>query len=168
MKTTTENVGYVAVDSGQLMICEPCYIESMWKADAEYNSVRKYRSKDGNIYAYGEEGGDMLGDVKETFTAYDKPLKATGKTPNELMQSGDWEPIDPAEYDEQVGEFSYAGASKATLTKDRCGPLRLAQGHEGAGFAFSTYGDGMYSVNVTKDENGMITKVEIVVKEEAA
>ena len=167
MKTTTETVGYVAVDSGQLMICDPCYIESTWKADSEFVSIAKYKSKDGKAYAFyrskKKPAGAMLSDVEEFFSSYDVALKSTGKTPNEHRHSGDWEEIDLAEYDSQVGEFSGAGASKTTLTKDRCGMLHFAKGHEGAGFACSTYGDGTYSVNVTKDENGMITKVEIVV-----
>ena len=167
MKTTKENAGYVAVDSGQLMICDPCYIESMWKANAEFENIRKYRSKDGKVYAFWSAKNKPLDDIEETFTDYQKPLKSTGKTPNEHRHNGDWEEVDLAEYDDQVGEFSGAGASKTTLAKERCGMLHFAKGHEGAGFAFSTYGDGTYSINVTKDENGMITKVEIVVKEEA-
>ena len=31
-------IGYVAVDSGQLMICDPCYILSEWTDDVDFDA----------------------------------------------------------------------------------------------------------------------------------
>lgn len=41
MKTTKELIGQVAVDSGQLMVCDPCYIDSQWEKE-EFDSGVKY------------------------------------------------------------------------------------------------------------------------------
>ena len=42
MKTASEwkKIGVVGVDSGQLMICDPCYIDSEWKKE-EFDSAKK-------------------------------------------------------------------------------------------------------------------------------
>ena len=40
---TKEKVGYVSVDSGMLMICDPAYIDSVW-TKSEYIPIKKYRS----------------------------------------------------------------------------------------------------------------------------
>lgn len=169
---TKEKVGYVSVDSGMLMICDPAYIDSVW-SKSEFTALDKYRSKDGKIYAYHrtrnpltDREKEMLSDVEEVFSSYDQPLKSTGKKPNEHIhhEDGDWEEIPRSEYDDMVGEFSGAGAGMTTLEKEGCGNLRFGKGHDGAGFAFTTNGDGVYTIDVTKNEHGMITKVEIVVR----
>ena len=44
-KTVTEVLlGHVAVDSGQLMICDPCYIDSEWKNE-DFEDIRVYKNK---------------------------------------------------------------------------------------------------------------------------
>lgn len=168
---TKEKVGYVSVDSGMLMICDPGYIDSVWSKSG-YIAIEKYRSKDGKIYAFHRtiqltrREKEMLSDVEEVFSSFDQPLKSTVKTPNDHIhhEGADWEKIPRSEYDDMVGEFSSAGAGMTTLEEEGCGNLRFGKGHDGAGFAFTTNGDGVYSIDVTKNEHGMITKVEIVVR----
>lgn len=48
-------LGYVGVDSGQLMICDPCYIGSEWdeKEDFEPNKDIKEREKMIGNFSYG-------------------------------------------------------------------------------------------------------------------
>lgn len=61
-KTTKKVIGYCAVDSGQLFICDPCYLRD-WK-DGDYNE--KQAKKPTNHYAeaciatLGEDMGDEV------------------------------------------------------------------------------------------------------------
>ena len=44
-ETVTEVlIGHVAVDSGQLMICDPGYIDSQWENE-DFEDVRVYKNK---------------------------------------------------------------------------------------------------------------------------
>lgn len=97
-----EFLGFVGVDSGQLMITDPCYVKDFVNDE------------------YKEEGIE--------------------------------------------GEYSYSGACKTTMNEDRGGPLRFKLGHEGAGVAFSSGGDGTYPVNAIYGDNGQIIKVEIILE----
>ena len=58
MKTTKEKIGFAAVDSGQLLVCDPCYIDGQWEKEEfsdkppqnnfSYNSCcKKTLSKEG-------------------------------------------------------------------------------------------------------------------------
>jgi len=99
-KMTIDNLGYVgdiAIDSGQAMVGDPCYLD-------EWNTNR------------GEEW-DLEG---------------------------------------KIGQYSYQGAS-ATTIKHSMGQLG-----NGRAFVFSTgYGDGMYPVYISFDENDRVSKVVI-------
>lgn len=88
-------IGVVGVDSGQVLICDPCYIDSEWQ--------------------------------KREFT-------------------------DDAGV---IGEFSYNGACKATLSEitPGSGQLHYRLGHAGAGVASRTgWGDGEYPVYANIDD----------------
>ena len=64
-------------------------------------------------------------------------------------------------------EFSYDGCCRETLSKDMAGQLNYKMGHAGAGVAFSTgWGDGVYPVYATYNEEGRIVKVEVLFDEE--
>lgn len=106
MERKTELLGFVGVDSGQLMITDPCYVKD-FKSDQ---------------------------------------FKGDGS--------------------EKEGEYSYSGVCKTTMNAENGGPLKFAMGHEGAGVAFSTGGDGTYPVNAVYDEDGRIIKIEIVLIQE--
>ena len=95
-------LGHVAVDSGQLMICDPCYIDSEW--------VNSEKVTDSN----------------------------------------------------EEERFSYEACAKATLSSEGYGQLKFKRGHTGVGLAFGTaYGDGMYNVYGTYDNDGVIQSVTI-------
>ncbi len=93
-----EKIGNCCVDSGQLMVCDPCYIEQEW----------------------GEE---------------------------------------------EKSTFNYQGASDVTLPKKSHGSMKFRMGHEGAGVAFATYGDGTYPVYAERGANGLIKRVIIKLHE---
>lgn len=64
--------------------------------------------------------------------------------------------------DDAKNEFSYQGASDATAGGKRGGQMFFKKGHYGAGVAFcSGYGDGVYPVYATYNEDGRVIKVEV-------
>jgi hypothetical protein len=141
--------GMAAVDSGQMMMCDPCYIGSEWKKDAE-STERKappYRHKDGRILYCGLHGAAPA-DNAIRFENYDTVIECYGKSMNQMGKDGD------VKEEERVfdnpGEFSYEGCCHATDDKIiQGGQLNFKAGHSGAGVVFRTgYGDGFYPVYV--------------------
>jgi hypothetical protein len=129
-----EKIGVVGVDSGQLLITDPCYIDSHWKKE-EFRDKRELKdTKTGKIYAY-----------RVDFESYNDKLIGD-KTVNELLQSGRLESIPH----KKTGEFSYDGACKETLSEDNAGELG-----DGTGVVFSSgFGDGVYAVYATYKNYG--------------
>ena len=145
---STKLIGYVGVDSGQLMLCDPCYIDSEWKKE-DFDDVRVYRHK---------TTGDIL-QYRVDFPHYEAVIEEYGKTMNELNASGEWE---KENYHTPVNSFSYNACAKATLSEQGYGQLNYNLGHPGVGVAFSTaHGDGVYPVYATYDKYGLLLKVEV-------
>lgn len=141
-------IGHVAVDSGQLMICDPCYIDSEWENE-DFEDIRVYKNEHtGRILTYGKD-----------FKNYEEVLSEYGKTMNILISEHDWKITDSPR---ARHGFSYNACSKATLSEDGHGELSFKMGHTGAGLAFSTaFGDGMYPVYAHYDEEGTIISVTV-------
>jgi hypothetical protein len=145
-----ELIGHVGVDSGQLLLCDPCYIDSEWKKE-EFTDIRVYQHKTtkdtltfGKDFAHYDDGIDKYG----------------GKTMNELNSTEEWEEIDAPPAKES---FSYNACTKATLSEEGFGQLNYKLGHPGVGVAFSTaFGDGVYPVYAVYDDLGVLTKVEVL------
>ena len=149
VKTVTKVlIGEVAVDSGQLMICDPCYIDSQWENE-DFEDIRVYKN---------EHTGKTLTYPKD-FTSYEDVLPEYGKTMNILISEHDWKITESAE---PKSGFSYNACAKATLSETGHGELKFKLGHVGAGLAFSTaYGDGLYPVYAKYDKHGVIVSVTI-------
>ena len=140
-------VGVVGVDSGQLMLCDPCYIENEWKkADAETRKVAPaYRHKDGTVLYCTLHGTapekDAIG-----FDSYSAVVEKYGKTMNQM--GGERVVYAIPAIRKNPGEFSYSGC--CTATEDRKlkgGQLHYTKGHAGAGVVTRTgFGDGVYPV----------------------
>jgi len=148
-KTVTEVLlGHVAVDSGQLMICDPCYIDSEWKNE-DFEDIRVYKNKHtSKTLTYGKD-----------FKNYEEVLPEYGKTMNVLLKDHDWE---ITESPKPKHGFSYNACAKATLSEDGHGELSFKMGHTGAGLAFGTaFGDGEYPVYAHYDEDGVIVSVTV-------
>ena len=148
-KTVTEVLlGHVAVDSGQLMICDPCYIDSEWKNE-DFEDIRVYKNKHtSKTLTYGKD-----------FKNYEEVLPEYGKTMNVLLKEHDWE---ITESPKPKHGFSYNACAKATLSEDGHGELSFKMGHTGAGLAFGTaFGDGEYPVYAHYDEDGVIVSVTV-------
>lgn len=142
-------IGYVAVDSGHLMVCDPCYIKSEWK-DAEFEDIRRFKdTTTGEVYEF-----------RKDFPHFEAKIEGFKNTVNELLASGRFKQI--AESEDELKEFSYDGSCKATHGKSLAGSMRFSLGHEGAGVSFmSGNGDGFYPVYAFYNKEGRIMKVEI-------
>jgi len=140
--------GMAAVDSGQMMMCDPCYISSWKKAeDSTERKAPPYRHKDGRILYCGLHGAAPA-DNSIRFENYDTVIECYGKSMNQMRKDGD------VKEEEHVfanpGEFSYEGCCAATDDKSiQGGQLNFEAGWAGAGVVFRTgYGDGYYPVYV--------------------
>jgi len=149
-ETVTEvYLGSVGVDSGQLMICDPCYIDSEWEKE-DFEDLRVYKN---------EETGKIL-TFRKDFKSYEDVIPEYGKTMNELLyKEGGWKQVDNPKPEHG---FSYNACANATLSAKGHGELTFKMGHTGAGLAFSTaYGDGVYDVYGHYDEDGVIKAVTV-------
>jgi hypothetical protein len=154
-KSHWEYLGECGVDSGQLMIMDPCYLENQFQKK-DFVDHRAYRDvKTGAEYKY--RSGD--------FENYESPISDyDGKTPNQLISEGVWVKGTIANPNaRQPGEAeSYASISNGTIANDSY-QMNYRMGHPGLGVAFrSGYGDGCYPVYGRKNEDGRVAEVRIV------
>lgn len=140
-------IGSVGVDSGQLMITDPAYIDSQW-IEEPFESDRRYRdTKDGSLVTWGDD-----------FVRYDEELEPYGKTPHELVESGRLVQLPPSPAPGTFN-FSYNGVCQATRGPAGYGELSYSLGHTGVAVAFGTgWGDGHYPVFAEKHD-GRIMRV---------
>ena len=118
-------IGHVGVDSGTLVVCDPCYIDSEWE-DEDFELKYKAIHPDGKeeiIEHCSKRWYKLIDDVNE------------GKIKLEDIQT-------PAKHN-----FSYNAVSKATLKDEGYGQLNFKMGHPGVAVAFrSGIGDGYYPI----------------------
>lgn len=140
-------IGYVGVDSGQLLLCDPCYIDSQWEKE-DFEDVRIYKHK---------ITGDTL-QYMQDFGHYEEVIPKYRMTMNQLNTTGEWEEFT---IHTAANPFSYNACSQATLSKEGYGQLNYKLGHPGAGVAFGTgVGDGMFPVYAIYNKDELI-KVEV-------
>lgn len=161
---TKKLLGHVGVDTGQLMITDPCYIDSEWQKK-EFKDIRAYRHKTTGrcfIYAGFTTLPDNLPELlkqSEAFANYES-MTTTGKTMNQLIENEEVEAIEIPEKTKLVGDYSYAGACETTM-QDKY-QLNFRQGHAGAGIVIrSGYGDGYYPVYGYFNEEDRCVKIEV-------
>lgn len=146
-----KQIGEVGVDSGQILVCDPCYIDDQWKHE-DVGFDRKHKHIDGTILQY-----------RVDFEKYDIVIPKYGKTMNQLFE--DKEAFDmpekPAEH-----PFSYNACCKKTCCDDNSydGQLNYEMGHAGVGVVTSSgYGDGFYPVIADiDDKSGRVKSITIV------
>jgi hypothetical protein len=117
-------IGEVGVDSGQLMVCDPCYIDSEWKREhVKFNETVIF--PDGTkekIVRCSKRWFELIDDIN------------TGKIKVETV-------IKPK------NNFSYCAVCEKTLNIDGHGQLNYEIGHPGVAVAFNSgLGDGCYPV----------------------
>lgn len=139
------HVGNFGVDSGQVLITDPCYLRH-WQ-DNQMADKRSFRVKaTGKTYR-----------LRVNFTNFETEQIHNGKNMNQLIASGEVEELlDPTD-----NSYSYAGACDTTIhNPNMAGELVNKIGAE-MGVALSTgYGDGCYPV-YTKYKDGRIQEVKI-------
>lgn len=146
----TKLIGHVGVDSGQLLLCDPCYIDSQWEKE-DFEDFRTYQHKDtGNELTY-----------RIDFRNYAEPIESyDGKNMNELIATGEWDEIPGPK---STHPFSYNACAQASLSEDGHGQLHYKHGNEGVGVVFSTaFGDGFYPVLAHYHRDGTLRSVEVV------
>ncbi|RYF59555.1 MAG: hypothetical protein EOO27_08930, partial [Comamonadaceae bacterium] len=128
-------MGAVGVDSGQLLLTDPCYIEAEW-LDEPFAHGRVYRDTEtGRILTWNED-----------FVSYVEDLSPYGESPQALIEKGRLVRLPPPPEPERFN-YSYNGACQATMSTGGFGELVYENGHYGAGVAFSSgWGDGFYEV----------------------
>lgn len=138
-------MGEVGVDSGQLMITDPCYIDSEWVAEP-FEDIRIFKdSETGRTYKFGVD-----------FDRFDRELSDLGETVTNLLHSRRLIQVEHKEKGPQ--NYSYNGACKA-ISSEGFGELKYRLGHTGAGIAFATaFGDGSYPIYGEK-RDGRIVRV---------
>lgn len=146
-----EIIGYVGVDSGQVMIVDPCYL-SRWK-DNEFNYRTGIRNKkNGREISYCEEV-EGVGKIN-----WATPLpEFDNKDMNTLVEDTEnWEKFD--EYPD-AGEFNYSGVCGITCSNEQAGEIAIGGS---SCVASSTYaGDGSYPVYAERDKFGNIKRLII-------
>ena len=141
-------IGHVGVDSGQLLMCDPCYIDSEWSKE-DFTDIRVYEHKD------TKEKLQYMVD----FPHYEAEIPKYGKNMNQLIETGEWIDVPMTE---SKFPFSYNACCKATLSGDGYGQLNYKLGHAGVGVAFSTaYGDGIYPVYAVYSAAGVLKSVTV-------
>ena len=143
-------LGNVGVDSGQILICDPCYIDTEWEKE-EFNIRRMYCHNDGTILEY-----------KVDFNHYEFVIPKYGKTMNQLIMNGEVREIpdnEPSKF-----PFSYNACCKKTWHDDEIdGQLYYKMGHSGVGVvSTSGYGDGYYSVYADMGIDGRVKRIIII------
>ena len=146
-------IGSVGVDSGQLLLCDPSYIDSEWEYE-DFADIRVHEhSKTKDRLTYGKD-----------FANYQEVIPKYGKNMNQLLATKEWVDV---ERPYPKHNFSYNACAKATLSSKGYGQLNYKMGHPGVGVAFSTaFGDGMYPVYAKYDANGDLISVEVMFSDE--
>jgi len=161
------------VDSGQLLVCDPCYIDSEWVRDQEPGLEHPvYRDRrTGRRWQFTYPGEDGVKarprqrGVRPFPGTYADPIPEYGdRAPNDLIEAGTWVPL-PQKASSRRREFSYHGCCQTTTKATCAGPLRFSRGHAGAGVVFASgYGDGYYPVYGRLNEEGRIVEVRVVME----
>lgn len=160
-------LGHVGVDSGQLIVTDPVYINNQWKKDGAIIGVKLWGQAHEEVHAH-------LKDKYPDLDIYHDRHVVTIKTTDSALAE---EIYDEGHFHARsvqkviVGSFetdsTYDKICDVTLNQEnQGGPIPYKLGHEGFAVAFSSgLGDGLYPVYATiEDIPGLgerITKVEI-------
>ena len=149
MRPKWELIGHVGVDSGQLLVTDPCYLNG-WK-NADYQDVRRHEdTQTKRIYQY-----------RVDFENYESVLDI-GMTVNAALASGRLRDV-PIEF---PPSYDYNGVSHAAYPHGS-GVIPFDLGHDGRAVAFSSgYGDGYYPVYAHRNHDGRVVEVRIVMDNE--
>ena len=148
-----ELLGHVGVDSGQLLVTDPCYLKQF--DNNEYNPKRRYVNK--------TNPNEIVIWPQDFFNYEDDMIKGYNKNMNTLINEGVFVQLKDDKID---SSYSYVGCCHQTCKTDKQGGVLAS----GLGVAFTSgWGDGSYPVYAYYDTSGRISKIEIVtISEEAS
>lgn len=163
-KSERKWIGSVGVDSGQLMIMDPCYVSSQWVEKGSPIALKFWGQGQEDVAELLKKDGYLVIEVNHSYQIESVDLDYLRGIANLVDQ-----------YSKQIGKTvvftvktdnSYDRISELTLSENQAGSLPYLMGHEGLAVAFrSGLGDGLYNVFAhykTFDGWGeRITKVEI-------
>ncbi len=143
-----ELIGSVGVDSGQLMICDPCYIDEKWEKEV-FEDIRRYKHfKSDKTLTY-----------RKDFSNYEEIIKEYGKNMNQMIKDLEVKELLPPG---PKKNFSYNACCSITLAPQSAGQLFYVKGRPGIAVVFSSgYGDGFYPVYAEKNKDGRIVRITI-------
>lgn len=160
-------LGHVGVDSGQLMVADPCYINSQWKQNGSVIGVKLWGQAHKEIYSFLKDKYPELEISQRDHVIYVKTTDV--ELAKNIYAEG-------SQYAHIIGKV-IVGNLETNSTYDRIchvtqneenqgGSIPYVMGHEGFAVAFSSgLGDGFYPVYATIEDvpgwGERITKVEI-------
>jgi hypothetical protein len=152
-------IGSCGVDSGQLMVCDPCYIKSEWipgRKPAERETL--VLTNKGKARFPGLKDWSWRLSNKSDYATPQKALG--GLSINDVLEQKLVEALPR----ETTDEFSYRGCCDATRDGGG-GALKFKMGHKGAGVCFSSgYGDGCYEVWGKLNNDGRFVEVRVIME----
>lgn len=152
MAAKWRKIGEVGVDSGQLVLTDPCYIDGYWKNKPYTGAHRAWQDKDGTSFSYTGDGMS----TNFMFPSFNYVLH-TGKTANQHIKDGDWEML--PRKDCVDNSFSYNGCCDR---QEKSKQINYELGHAGLAVVFSTgWGDGTYDVEARENSEGRIVEVRV-------
>lgn len=164
-------LGYVGVDSGQLMVTDPCYIDSEW-TQMGFQDIRMYEHKKTKrtfkYETFWEPATVKASQAKtaklEIFQSYDA-ITSTGKSMNQMVKAKEVTEVPVPLKQQMIGTYSYGGVCETTLAGKH--EINYKKGHAGVAVVFNSgYGDGSYPVYGTFNAEGRCIKVEIEMGDE--
>jgi hypothetical protein len=179
MKSEIIKIGEVGVDSAQLMICDPAYIDSNWKKpDSEGKNDHAhdiYRDiDDGSLWQWCVGSKPTYDHVNAIPGSYEDIIPEYGKNMNTLRKEGKMvlSDLDPIPHIPN-GEFSYRGLCKSHYKGDFAQVKYPPSGHPGLAVTFTSgFGDGTYEVFAEIIDTGFAGKrikkvwIELIVDED--
>lgn len=151
-------VGVVGVDSGQLAILDPTYIDSEWVRDGD--------GADWQVQYWGRDEAKLkpefgpspikcknADEAKKLDARIKQHAKDNNITAVTWLQSGS----------------TYDKCAALTMTDKGHGQLNYRAGHKGLGVvASSGYGDGTYPVYARRNAEGVIVELRVMLDEDGA
>lgn len=136
-------IGVVGVDSGQVLICDPCYIDSQWKHEDLVPSPATIQFPDGKTE-------EVMCLSKRWFELIDR------------VNKGELKMVKDHGFAKSKSNFSYPACAEKT-SELGYGQLNYELGHSGVGVvSTSGYGDGCYPVYATiEKETGRVKELRI-------
>lgn len=152
---TWAKAGVVGVDSGQLLMIDPCYLEQEW--------VREGGGKDWKVSFWGRDEDK----ITKVFGA--SPLKRKDQAECEALRKRIAQHCSKERLlvlTSTESGSSYDKCGELTMSALGYGQLKYRAGHAGLGVAASTgQGDGVYPVYVRKNDKGVIVEMRVLFAE---